>query len=65
MESVADTIQQPLYRAVVWRVSRHRTGTTYIVVPKEFASLAGFNDGSMVELSVWRIIPRAKEEKKK
>ena len=62
MESSLTVDERPLYRSI-WRVSRHRTGTTYIVVPKEFASLAGLNDGSQVELGIFRIHQRKGEKK--
>lgn len=51
MESVAE---QAMFRSV-WRLTRHKAGTWYIHVPKEFASIAGFSDGDQVELSIWKI----------
>lgn len=59
----ATTYGEPLF-SVVWRLTKHKSGTFYIHIPKEFASLQGFQDGDQVELKVLRVM-RKREEKKK
>lgn len=46
-----------------WRVTQN-SGSWYIHVPKEFASLKNMNVGDIVELTVWAVHKKAESERK-
>ena len=50
---------------VAWNLTQHKTGTWYIHVPKEYASLAGYSNGDILEIAIFRVMKRPHGERKK